>query len=185
MRLSLNTQNDRIYREVRVKTDIPEEDLLVEYDNLQPSVLCYAAVSWYSKTELRFLEGYYQSPEGRKKKTVNQQVYCEEMCPQMFSDIRNVMDDRTWTWQQDGARAHTARASVQFLQQSTPYFIEPEDWPSKSPDLNVMDYCIWSLLTELQNCRRDINSIDDLRMSLGTISHKLPFKMLHELRFLG
>ena len=66
-----------------------------------------------------------------------------------------------WIWQQDGARAHTARASVQFLQQSTPDFIEPEDWLFKSPDLNVMDYCIWGLLlTELQNCRRDIKSID-------------------------
>jgi len=62
LRPPLNTQNDRIYREVRVKTDIPEEDLLVEYDSLQPSVLCYAAVSWYGKTELRFVEGYYQSP---------------------------------------------------------------------------------------------------------------------------
>lgn len=175
LRPPLNTQNDRIYREVRVKTDIPEEDLLVEYDKLQPSVLCYAAVSWYGKTELRFLEGYYQSSEGRKKKTVNQQVYCEEMCPQMFSDIRNVMGDQTWTWQQDGARAHTARASVQFLQQSTPDFIEPEDWPSKSPDLNVMDYCIWSLLlTELQNCRRDIKSIDDLKTSLGKAWNDIP-----------
>ena len=27
-----------------------------------------------------------------------------------------------------------ARASVQFLQQSTPYFIDLEDWPSKSPN---------------------------------------------------
>ena len=34
LRLPLNTQNDLIYREVRVKTDIPEEDLIVEYDNL-------------------------------------------------------------------------------------------------------------------------------------------------------
>ena len=68
LRPTLNTQNDRIYREVRLKTDIPEADRLLEYDNLQPFVLCYAAVSWFGKTELRFLEGYYQSPEGRKKK---------------------------------------------------------------------------------------------------------------------
>ena len=93
----------------------------------------------------------------------------------MFSDIRNVMGDQTWTWQQDGARAHTARASVQFLQQSTPHFIEPEDWLSKSPDLYVMDYCIWSLLlTELQNCRRDIKCIDDLKTSLGKAWNDIP-----------
>lgn len=175
LRPPLNRQNDRIYREVHVKTDIPEEDLLVEYDNLQPSVLCYAAVSWYGKTELRFLEGYYQSPEGRKKKTVNQQVYCEEMCPRMFSDIRNVMYDQTWTWQQDGATAHTARASIQFLRQSTPDFIAPEDWPSKSPDLNVMDYCVWSLLlAETQSYRRDIDSINDLKTCLARAWNDIP-----------
>ena len=96
------------------------------------------------------------------------QVYCEEMCPQMFSDIRNVMDNQTWTWQQDGAKAHTGRASIQFLRQSTPDFIAPEDWPSKSPDLNVMDYCVWRLLlAETQNCRRDIDSIDDLKTCLA------------------
>ena len=71
--------------------------------------------------------------------------------------------------------AHAARASLQLLQQSTPDFIEPEDWPSKSPDLNVIDYCIWSLLlTELQNCRRDIKSIDDLKTSLGRALNDIP-----------
>ena len=56
------------------------------------------------------------------------------------------MDDKTRTYQQDGAKAHTATASIQFLQQSTPDLIAPEDWPSKSPHLNVLDYCAWSLL---------------------------------------
>ena len=60
------------------------------------------------------------------------------------------------------------KASIQFLRQSTPDFIAPEDWPSKSPDLNVMDYCVWILLlAETQNCRRDIDSIDDLKTCLA------------------
>ena len=98
----------------------------------------------------------------KQQKTVNQQVYCE-MCSQMFSNIRNAiaeiqhiqnaMDDQTWSWQQDGARAHKARTSDQFLLQSTLNFIDPKkNWPSKNPDLNIMDYCVWSwLFTELQN----------------------------------
>ena len=49
------------------------------------------------------------------------------MGPQMFHDIKSIMDDKAWIWQQDGANAHTARASIQFLQQSTPDFIAPED----------------------------------------------------------
>ena len=64
-------------------------------------------------------------------------------------------------------QGHIARASIQFVQQSTPDFIESEDWPLISPDLNVMDYCIWSLLsTETQNFQCDINSIDNLKMCL-------------------
>ena len=83
------------------------------------------------------------------------------------------MDDQTWTWQQGGANAHTARASIQFLRQSTPDFIEPEDWPSKSPDLR--DYFLWSLLsTETQNYRRDINSADDLKTFLGIARNDIP-----------
>ena len=30
----------------------------------------------------------------------------------MFSDVRNETDGHPWTWQQDDARAGTARASV-------------------------------------------------------------------------
>ena len=67
------------------------------------------------------------------------------MYPQMFRDIRNVMADQTRAWQQDGAKADTARALIQLLQQSTSNFIAPEDWPSKSPNLNVMNHCVWSL----------------------------------------
>ena len=71
--------------------------------------------------------------------------------------------------------AHTARAAVQFLQQFIPDFIETEDWLSKSPDLNVIDNCIWSLLlSELQNCRCDIKSIDDLKTSLGRAWNNIP-----------
>ena len=71
-------------------------------------------------------------------------------------------------FQQDGAEVHTARAFIQFLRQSTADFIQLEDWLSESPNLNVMVYCVWSLLlTETQNYRRDINSIDDLKTCLG------------------
>jgi len=70
-------------------------------------------------------------------------------------------------WQQDGATAHTAHASVHFLRDKTSDFIAPDEWPSKSPDLNVMDYCIWGiLLSELQNHREEIRHIDDLKLAL-------------------
>ena len=44
-----------------------------------------------------------------KKKTINQVVYREDMCPQMFEDIDQVMQGEPWTWQQDGVKPHTAK----------------------------------------------------------------------------
>ena len=32
-----------------------------------------------------------------EKKTVNQEIFFEEMCPQIFHDIKNVINGKTWT----------------------------------------------------------------------------------------
>lgn len=40
-----------------MKTEILEEDLLIEGDRLQPSILIYGAVSLHDVTELQFVEG--------------------------------------------------------------------------------------------------------------------------------
>jgi len=53
-----------------------------------------------------------------------------------------------FTFQQDGAPAHRARETVELLKVETPDFIPPNLWPPKSPDLNPVDYKIWSLLQE-------------------------------------
>ena len=51
-------------------------------------------------------------------------------------------------FQQDGAPAHRARDTVAFLERETPHFIPPTLWPPNSPDLNPVDYSIWSMLQE-------------------------------------
>jgi len=43
---------------------------------------------------------------------------------------------------------HRARETVELLKVETPDFIPPNLWPPKSPDLNPVDYKIWSLLQE-------------------------------------
>ena len=118
LRAPMNRHTERIYREVSVKTDIEEKDLLGEIDRQQPSIMCYGAVSWHGKTELRFIQGWapdqgHLPPSRRNKKTVNQEVYRNKMCPLMFSDINRVMGDQSLTWQQDGAKAHTAQSMAQ------------------------------------------------------------------------
>lgn len=180
----LNRQNERIYREVRLKTDIPPEDIIVQVDKQQPSIMCYAAVSWHGKTNLKFVEGYADGQEDipvyrKKKKTVNQVVYTREMCPAMFHEINSIMDGSSWTWMQDGAKAHTARSSIEWLTRNTPDFITPQQWPAKSPDLNVLDYSLWGiLLAGVSNNRPHINDVAHLKATLIESWNTIPLRTI-------
>ena len=63
--------------------------------------------------------------------------------------------------------AHNARSSVQWIRDNAPNFIDPNEWPSKSPDLNVMDYSLWGiLLAGLAAKGQDINNMDELKATL-------------------
>src|SRR5918994_6064092 len=56
-------------------------------------------------------------------------------------------------------------ATVSFLERETTEFIPPTLWPSNSPDLNPVDYSIWSVLQEKVYCSR-IANVDELKTRL-------------------
>ena len=58
---------------------------------------------------------------------------------QLLPVMRDVSGD-FFIFQQDSARAHRARDTVRFLEQSTPASIPPDLWPTHSTDLNPIDY---------------------------------------------
>jgi hypothetical protein len=53
-------------------------------------------------------------------------------------------------FQQDGASAHTARASMQVVRNMFPQHVISHfgdiHWPPRSPDLSVCDYFLWGYL---------------------------------------
>jgi len=54
--------------------------------------------------------------------------------------------------------------SKKFIVQASteaPAFIPPTLWPPKSPDLNLMDYKVWSALQEQVN-KVKVNNVDEL-----------------------
>ena len=71
-----------------------------------------------------------------------------------------------YTFQQDGARAHTARETVAYLEQNVPDFIEPTLGPPNSPDINPMDYSIWGALEQIVYAR-NIVDVDDLKRAIS------------------
>ena len=46
----------------------------------------------------------------------------------------------------DGARPQTARATLDYLKDYCPKVLESRYWPPNSPDLDPLDYCIWSAI---------------------------------------
>src|SRR6218665_3173034 len=51
-------------------------------------------------------------------------------------------------FQQDGAPAHMARVTQEWLHANCPEIIEKDRWPPNSPDLNPIDYHVWGTMLE-------------------------------------
>ena len=63
-------------------------------------------------------------------------------------EIQQLSGNRLYTLQQDGATSHTAHATITFIEQSVPDYIEKDNWPSNSCDLNPLDYSIWGVMDQ-------------------------------------
>ena len=73
-----------------------------------------------------------------------------------------------WTLQQDGAPAHTARTTMDYLKKEHINFIEPHMWPPKSPDINPVDYDIWGALQQRIYHQRQFNRVEELKRAIVT-----------------
>jgi len=82
----------------------------------------------------------------------------------MIPAIRRVSGDH-FIFQQDSAPAHRARDTIELLRRTTPDFIAPDMWPPNSPDLNPVDYAIWSVIQQRVYESR-VHDIDELRQRL-------------------
>ena len=69
------------------------------------------------------------------------------------------------------------RARTLFLERETPDFIPPTLWPLNSPDLNHVDYSIWSVLQEKVYHSR-ITDLEELKTRLIDEWHSLTSRSL-------
>uniref|UniRef100_A0A1I7RIM5 DDE_3 domain-containing protein n=1 Tax=Bursaphelenchus xylophilus TaxID=6326 RepID=A0A1I7RIM5_BURXY len=72
---------------------------------------------------------------------------------------------RRWTFQQDSAPAHSSKSTQDWIRAHFPDFIPSKEWPPYSPDLNPLDYSIWSIL-EARSCSKPHDNIESLKASL-------------------
>ena len=72
-------------------------------------------------------------------------------------------------FQRDSAPLHRAKDTVALLDQETPDFIPSALWPPSSPDLNPVDYTVWSmLLLQERVYRTKISDVDELKRRINS-----------------
>ena len=72
-------------------------------------------------------------------------------CAEECSDPLVQSGGRPWVWQQDSAPAHKSKETQAWLQKKCYDFVPFSYWPPSSPDLNPLDYFVWSYVENITN----------------------------------
>ncbi len=74
----------------------------------------------------------------------------------------NYPNPASYVFQQDGASAHTAKKTQEYLHQEGWSFWDKSVWPASSPDLAPLDYSIWDKVAGVA-CREEAPNLQTLR----------------------
>lgn len=94
-------------------------------------VLVWGAMSWRGLGKLAIVEG-----------TMDSQRYINTLQTHLLSQAAMWFPSGDWQFQQDGARCHTSRATLKFLEDNN---IPVLPWTANSPDMNPIEH-VWALL---------------------------------------
>lgn len=162
----LNAQNDRVYG-VSI-SDIPTEFREVDREKYPASVMVWGGFSSCGKTPLVFLE---------KGVRLTAQLYIQQILDPVVKHCGTTMFlNNEWCFQQDGAPCHTAKITQKWLQENCPDFIKKDSWPPQSPDLNPLDYFMWSYLEAKVNSHR-FNDLETLKQAIRREWDAVPMDM--------
>ena len=82
---------------------------------------------------------------------VNTKVYLDVLKSVVIPWCNQVAGGRPWVWQQDSASAHKSKETHAWLQKECYVFVPFSHWPTSSPDLNLLDYFVWSYVENITN----------------------------------
>lgn len=134
----VNSQNNRLWSAGR-KRDVDPKRLLVERAKFSAHVMVSAGISYAGKGRLHFVAD---------KAKINADYYVNILLPQLIEDCEKLMPG-SFIFQQDGAPAHTARQTQEWLALKCPEMINKDEWPPNSPDLNPLDYYVWGAMLHM------------------------------------
>lgn len=112
-------------------------------------------------------EGHVMPPFFFEKgQAVNTEVYLNVLKDHVKPWIIKIVGNRPYVFQQDGAPAHTSRRVQDWMANNFDMFWSKDLWPPSSPDLNPLDYYLWSVL-ERESNKYSHNTIEALRTAIS------------------
>ncbi|CAD5223245.1 unnamed protein product [Bursaphelenchus okinawaensis] len=119
--------------------------------------MVWAGICASGKTPLIFVDEGVQ---------INKEVYQRDILEAVVLPwSREHFKNTKWTFQQDSAPTRKAKTTQEWCRAHFPDFITSAEWPPYSPDLNPMDYSIWSILEARVCCRRH-QTLESLKQAL-------------------
>jgi hypothetical protein len=131
-----NTKNNIVW--ARSIDDVPP----AEIDQFSASVRVWGGVSAKGNTRLIFYEG-----------DLTARKYRDKILKKAEPDFKAVFGarNRSWTFTHDGASAHKAKLTNEWLEEHVPNHITSGptgDWPAKSADLNSAIEHVWGYMED-------------------------------------
>jgi len=106
-------------------------------------IISSSAVSLeYTRSCHKFCYKFHETSSFLRERCEN---WCQSVSRNLLQGVvkplnTNLFNGQKWVFQQDSAPAHKAKTTQEWLRRHVPAFINAEDWPSGSPDLNLLDY---------------------------------------------
>ena len=93
----------------------------------------------------------------KKDENITKEVYVQVLSTVVKPWMETIASGRSYVFQQDGAPAHTSHLVQNWLSDNVDMFWSKEFWPPNSPDLNPLDYYVWSVVERASNKSRHPN----------------------------
>ena len=82
---------------------------------------------------------------------VNTKVYLDVLKSVVIPWCNHMAGGRPWVWQQDPVLAHKSKETQAWLQKECYDFVPFSHWHPSFPDLNPLDYFVWSYVENITN----------------------------------
>ncbi|RCN51257.1 hypothetical protein ANCCAN_02618 [Ancylostoma caninum] len=97
---------------------------------------------------------------------INKDIYLKSILDDVLKPwSTSHFGSRQWCFQQDSAPAHKANVVQEWCRREIPDFIACGDWPSNSPNLNPLDFSVWSVV-ESKACSIRHQNLEELKAAL-------------------